>query len=271
MIDLASLWIGDSLSPIEQASAISFLRQGHKLYLYVLEDVKGVPPGVIIRDAREVLNTQKIIRHAKTGSPALHSDLFRYALLERTDQMWVDLDLIACKPLSFHDDYVFGYESEHEVNGAVLKLPKNSPALVELLKYKENTRGYPPMLKGLRKFRYLAKSFGQGLPIEKWPWGSIGPRALTHFLRSTGEISKAQELAAFYPVPFEEARRFIMPGEISPLDISSDTYAVHLWGNSIRKILKSEFYEKIPADSYLGITIQECSNWCNYNIRMSMI
>ena len=41
--DLGCLWIGKSLSPIEQISALSFLKQGHRLFLYAYEDVKGVP------------------------------------------------------------------------------------------------------------------------------------------------------------------------------------------------------------------------------------
>ena len=54
---LASFWDGSPLGPLE-----------------------GLPPGVELRDANEILSTQRIVTHRKSGSVALFSDLFRYAV-----------------------------------------------------------------------------------------------------------------------------------------------------------------------------------------------
>jgi hypothetical protein len=235
-----------------------------------MDDVQGIPPGVIVKDARDILPTNHVIRHSKTGSPALHSDLFRYALLGKTQKTWVDLDIIARSPLIFPTDYIFGYESANEVNGAVLRLPENSPALKELLQYKITSHGYPPYMKLSRKIKYFFKSLGSGLPIEKWPWGSIGPRALTFHLTKTDEIVHALPILAFYPVPFENAELFLIPGKITDADFNSETYAVHFWGNSIRKLIQQKYNGKIPAKSYLGQSIAITSEWANFEISTSL-
>ena len=144
MATVASLWIGDRLGPIEQASIRSFLKVGDTFILYAYNPIIGIPPGVEVKDAQEILPCTRIIRHKKTGSPAIHADLFRYALLEKTGITWVDLDVIALKPFRFEGDYVFGYENERSVANGVLRLPKNSKTLQELLSIKIDTKGYPP-------------------------------------------------------------------------------------------------------------------------------
>jgi len=231
-----------------------------------MDDVDGVPPGVVLKDAREILPTDKIVRHEKTGSPALHSDLFRYALIGKTEQAWVDLDIIALQPLVFDNDYIFGYESENEVNGAILKLPHGSPALKELLDYNADSHGYPPYLSKTRRFRYFLKSLGRGFSITQWPWGSIGPRALTFHLSKSNEIRHALPTDAFYPIPFEEAEKFLIPGAITESTFSKKTFAVHFWGSAIRRMAKEKYRGEIPMNSYLGNAIAVASEWANIDI-----
>ena len=117
---LGSLWIGAELGPVEQLCLLSFLEHGHDITLYAYEPVAGVPPGVQVADAREVFDSQKIVRHKKSQSAALHSDFFRYALLAKTSRMWVDLDLFCLRPFIFPSAYVYGHENEATVNGAAL-------------------------------------------------------------------------------------------------------------------------------------------------------
>ncbi len=50
-----SLWIGDSLSPMEQLSAASFLANNHEYHLYVYEEVENIPDGVTIKDGNDIL------------------------------------------------------------------------------------------------------------------------------------------------------------------------------------------------------------------------
>ncbi len=248
---MATFWYGAPLGPIEQISALSMLDAGHKLIVYTRGDIKGVPPGIEVRDAGEILDTGDIVRHRKTGSVALYSDLFRYALFNKTDYTWVDLDVVALRPLPTDSPYLFGYESRTDVNGAVLRLPRQSPALARLSNFTVATRGYPPTITGLRRLKYVAKSLGRGLPIAEWPWGSLGPRALTHFLGQTGEISHALTIDAFYPIPFEQAARFAAADDLSLESFSSDVLAVHLWGKVLRQCVRENHNGRIPANSFL--------------------
>lgn len=249
---LASFWTGAPLGVIEQLSALSFLAVGHELIVYSTGPLEGLPPGVEWRDASEILSTQRIITHRKSGSAALYSDLFRYALLSQTDYIWVDLDVIALRPLPDDMDYLVGYETAQELNGAVLRLPAGSSALAQLSKFNVDTRGYPPFLTGFRRFRYIVKSLGQGMHISDWPWGSIGPRALTHYLQQTGEISHALPVEAFYPISYGQAQRFAQPDDLTFDSFTPQTYAVHLWGKALRRYINESCGGTIPAGSFLA-------------------
>jgi len=267
---LASLWIGDSLSPIEQISALSFLEQGHSLDLYTTDPVGGVPPGVRVLDAREVLPLQHIVRHRKTRSPALHSDLFRFALLEKTRATWVDLDLIALQPIDLSSPYLLGWESVKEVNGAILRLPRESPALRALLRFDAGFVGYPPHISRTRRWKYMARSLGRGLPITSWPWGSLGPRGLTHFMRETGEIRHALPVQAFYPVPMAQAGDFLQPDRLKRTSFGPDTVAVHVWGSKLRKIVAADFGGRIHPASFLGEEAGRLSRWSGFDVSLSV-
>ena len=54
-------------------------------------------------------------------------------------------------------------------------MPKTSPALAELKRFKPGMRGIAPHITGLRRLKYQIKTLGRGVPIEAWPWGSTGP------------------------------------------------------------------------------------------------
>jgi hypothetical protein len=268
--ELASLWIGDRLSPIEQISALSFLEQGHRLSLYVTGPLRGVPPGVQLRDAREVLPLPDIVRHRKTRSPALHSDLFRYALLDKTGATWVDLDLVALRPIDLASPYLIGWESENWINGAVLRLPRESPTLRQLLRYDAAYVGYPPHLGRFRRWKYVARSLGRGLPITKWPWGSLGPRALTHHMRENGEAVHALPVQAFYPVPMAKVDWLLLPGRLQRSSFGPESMAVHVWGSHLRRLARSAFAGRIDPSSFLGLEARRLSGRFGFDIALTL-
>lgn len=263
---LASFWTGSPLGTIEYISALSFLETGHSLVLYVIGDVGNIPPGIEVRDAREILDTGKVLTYRKTGSAALYANLFRYALFTKTDLTWVDLDIVALRPIDTGAPYIFGYERSDTLNNAVLKLPKDSAALQELLKFKSNTRGYPPTVQGFRRFKYMVKSLGFGIHIRDWPWGATGPRALTHFAKESGEIRHAQNMNVFYPIPFRDAWRFAKPDELNFESFPEETRLVHLWGKDLRTILRDKYNSQVPPGSFIDIARKRYSQWSGYGI-----
>ena len=127
-----SLWIGDSLGPVERACLRSVMRQGHPLALYCYERPAGLPDGIEVRDAEAVIPRERIIRH-KSGSPALFANRFRYELQRRCAGIWVDCDIYLLAPLPIDEVYLMGEESPGTINNGVLRLPSDSPLLPPLL------------------------------------------------------------------------------------------------------------------------------------------
>ena len=67
---VASLWIGDRLSYIEQLCLKSFVDHGHRTILYAYEDVPNVPAGVEVMDAALIYPRPDRVIHNETGSPS---------------------------------------------------------------------------------------------------------------------------------------------------------------------------------------------------------
>ena len=64
-----SLWIGDRLFPQHIISINSFIQNGFEYNLYVYDDVKNVPSGVILCDAIEVNESELSSSHKKLEKP----------------------------------------------------------------------------------------------------------------------------------------------------------------------------------------------------------
>jgi len=266
---VATLWIGPKLSPLEQLSALSLLETGHELTLYTYEDVQLVPQGVRIADARTLL-PGPIVRHKKTGSPALHSDLFRFELMRQTDSTWVDLDVLALKPLPTERTHVFAWENAGSINGAVLKLPKESPALKTLLSYGDNYRGYPPFLPRSKKFKYQIKTLWRGMTLPELPWGSIGPIGLTHYLKASGEVAYALPKQSFYPIDHQDTIQLLTDPTLSRDSFDESVYAIHFWASKMRKLVKAQFNGEIPQHSLMGREILRMEKKFNLSIGLSL-
>lgn len=249
---IASLWIGKVLGDIEIASLQSFHRLGHPFVLYTYSKISNVPNFVEVRDASEILPANRIVRHWQNGSPALHSDLFRYALMQKTQFIWADLDIIALREFVFPAGYIFAWESSDFVGNAVLRVPKGSATLRELLVLNETTKGIPPHLKGMRKLKYsIRDKLAGGLSIERWPWGATGPQLLTKCLKESGEIVNALPVNTFYSVPLSDAWKFCEPMGFNREQATSDAYAVHVWANVLRPYVKEKYDGKFPKESFI--------------------
>src|SRR5689334_5913692 len=93
-----TLWIGESLGPVERACLCSVIRQGHRLVLYCYRRPAGVPEEVELKDAATILPESSVFYHRK-GSVALFADWFRYELQRRGSGTWVDTDVYLLRPL----------------------------------------------------------------------------------------------------------------------------------------------------------------------------
>jgi hypothetical protein len=228
-----SLWIGESLGPVERACLRSVLRHGHHLTLYCYGSVSGVPEGVVVRDAGEIIPEAEIFRH-DAGSVGPFSDWFRYELQARGIGTWIDTDVYLLRPFDEESAYLFGEQVPGLLNNAVLRLREDSPVLPELLhpfRERVTPAWLPVPIRFTAKLRELTRGKAD---FGRLPWGSTGPQALTALARKYSLMSEALPAHAFYPVPWQKAR-WILDRGVALQDVVSDgTVAVHLWNECIR-------------------------------------
>lgn len=232
MLQCVTLWIGDRLGPVERACLRSVLRQGHALSLYCYGEPIGIPEGVDVRDASEILPESAVIRHSR-GSVAPFSDWFRYELLKRGLGTWIDTDMYLLQPLDVRADYLFGEERPGVINNAVLRLPRSSPVLDELLAPFKGTM--PAWLASrYRMTSQLRKWLGGGVDVGAMPWGTTGPAALTAAAAKFGLSSLASPPEAFYPVPWESFDWIVNPMWELDRMVTGSTVGIHLWNECIK-------------------------------------
>lgn len=245
---IAALWIGGPLSFLEQLCLVSFVHAGHHTRLYTYEPVPNVPSGIEVADAAEILPLRGFLKHEKTGSPALHSDLFRYHMLAKCDRtIWADTDAYCVKPFTTPNGHFYGWESKKHVNGGVLGLPRDSETLGRLLEFTSDDFAIPSYYGPEYEAELQAKK-AAGTPVHasEQPWGVWGPHAITHFLHETGEVRFALPRVALYPVPFKDRRLLLRPAWDSTGVITEDTFSIHFYGRRMRRRIVSHEPGGIP-------------------------
>lgn len=235
------LWIGDSLSTMEELSMRSFLVHGHEYHLYAYEDIRNVPAGVILRDANEIIPSSRIFRHRENRSLGGFSDLFRYKLLLEKGGYWADTDVICLKPFVSSFDHVFAVENTQYgavwINGAVMKAPAGS---------------------GIMEYCYDISSAKKA---EKICYDEIGPALLSDAVPRFGLTHCVQPTKRFYPVNWWEWRAFtsgnLMTCAKMALRIDKEVCAVHLYNemwpqeDKNRKYHQRSLYERLKKQ-FLG-------------------
>jgi len=233
---VAALWIGGALSFLEQLCLKSFVDAGQAIRLYTYEGVANAPAGVELADAAAILPPADVLRHARTGSPALHSDLFRYHLLARSPRtIWADTDAYCVRPFATATGHFHAWESAAGVNGGVLGLPQDSATLAALLDFTADPFAIPPWYPPARRAE-LEAARDRGAPVHagEMPWGVWGPHALTHFLRATGEIRHSLPRAALYPFAYHERNLLLRPGFEIGGHVTDETFSIHFYGRRMR-------------------------------------
>jgi hypothetical protein len=248
-VPLNSLWIGEELGYVERLTLISALAVGHsfRLYSYAPDRLRGVPSGVEICDANEVVAYSTLADCFEGGWAALGADFFRYTMQAAGLGCWVDLDLCFVRAIDFQDDYVFGWEHESSINGAVLRLPPDS-AMVRELSEIPRLNWRPPFY-GPRKTTcfYLRRLIEGDIRPEKYRWGTFGPAYLTHLAKKYRLYGRAQERSVFYPLRHRDAKMVCGAAELVESQLTQATRTVHLW----RSVLSREALVSPPPGSYL--------------------
>ena len=176
-----SLWVGDRLGFIERLCVQSALATDHgfRLFSYSPDELQGVPSGVELRDAAEIMPRDKLITYSDTGAVALGANFWRYHLLSKGFSPWCDMDLLFLREFP-KDDYVFGWEHAGWINNAVMAAPADSPFVHDLIHLpKPNSR--PPWFGPKRSLLfYLRRLRGRAYRFRRY--------ALGHLQRGLGNL-----------------------------------------------------------------------------------
>lgn len=261
LLPIASFWTGAPLSFVERLCLKSFVDIGHEITLYSYEEIEGVPEGVKTADATAILPRPDVYTvHPRTGSPAPFSDRFRYHLLrKRPGVIWADTDAYCLRPFTPKNGYYFAYEDDHNqsVASGVLALPADSPTLAELIAYTNDEYTLLPWLpaKMLDEACRRARD-GDPMHVTEMPWAVWGPTALTHILKTTGEIEHALPRNTLYPVCYADRRLFFRKTRLGWDHVTEETQSIHLYGRRIRSRLAAD-YDGVPPRGTLLAALGE--------------
>jgi hypothetical protein len=96
--------------PINCSACGSFVDNGYQTEVFTYDSSLRVPEWVTRRDAREILPTDRVFHYQSgfgSGSPSLHSNLFRYLMLKTLGGWWFDLDILLLTAKVPQGDFLF--------------------------------------------------------------------------------------------------------------------------------------------------------------------
>lgn len=239
-----SLWVGPKLSELEILSIKSFQKVGHKFILYTYGKVKGIPQGTIVKDGNKIIKKQDLFTFKKGLLP--FSDIFRYKMLYENGGYWVDLDMIALKPLKFREPFIFSSErtiqkgpyrnrEKKEIeNIGILKAPKKSPFYKELFEacMEETKKEVKENIQFMRTMRVILEKYGYQKYVK--PAKMFCPLDWWH------------TKDAFYPPCCRE--KYDVKG-YSVDSVLKNAYTVHMWRSIMHKRHKIDLSVAFSKDS----------------------
>jgi hypothetical protein len=252
LTDINCFWFGGPLGELEQVCLLSILKQSHRVRLFYYETVSNVPSGIVLADAREILPRDEFIFHRDSGSPALGANRIRSRIMKMGLGLWLDTDVILIKPIFLDDEYIFGWQSDHRINNAVLYLPPDANITEEICQFVDQKYPLPPFFDPAIRAELERKAI-LGVPVEApdLPWGVFGPDALTYFIRKNDLLGFAKPRVVFYPLHWSLAHVMFATRYDGQKVIRPSTIAIHLWNHALRRP------SKIRPDNPVGKLIVE--------------
>ena len=201
-----SMWTEKTIRLMEKLSIASYIYHGVPYHLYLYNDVAGIPDGVVIHDAREILPQSEIqnFRH-----PQQFADYFRYAMLLMEGGWHADLDSVCLKPFDITTPYAFVLDNidEFYISGCFMKTPKGAPIMQHCFDTVSNMS--------------VSNRVNAG-------YQDVGPKMVQSSVIKFGMEKYLQPKVAFDPVPWNRIKQIVNPTVKWDL---TNSYAVHLRGS----------------------------------------
>ncbi len=205
-----TLWVGRPLSKIEWLSLSSFVHHGHEITLFVYDMSLKTPPGVIKKDANEIISNSEIF--IVRESYASFSDMFRYKMINITGLTWTDTDNICLKSDWNFGEYLFASQGgeENYVTNGLLGAPKESKLILDLVS--------------------ISESFDK----TKITWSEIGPPLLERVVHKNSLDNYVQPASLFFPIEYRDWGRFWFPDFAEEvMEKISESYTVQIWNSMV--------------------------------------
>ncbi len=187
------LWVGGSLSCLEQTSLRSFVAHGYPVDLYAYTEIDGVPPGVNLCAAETILPARRIFRQSSgwaQGSYAGFADLFRYHLLRQKGGWWFDADIISIRPLPAPA----GLRLASSFEGGYGQLANNCAIYAPV--------GHPAL-------NWLCENAETALQTAEPEFGALGPYLVQRMVRELGCMDAVAPWWEFSPFPHTQLGRVV--------------------------------------------------------------
>jgi hypothetical protein len=219
-----SFWHGGQLSLLEWACLSSFVEHGHKIRLFCYESI-DVPPGVIVEDASDIVGSEQVF--SAEGGFAAFSDIFRYQLILKYGEWWVDTDVYCLSEKIPQCRYAWAREDTDTINGAILKFPAKDPMLLEI------------------------SNAATEISKHTTAWCTLGPSVLTQYLDGVQVSGHFGTTESFYPIHWLECFLFWLPDQNDAiLQRTRRSCFVHLWTSVFGKFGMDRYFSP-PAGSFL--------------------
>jgi hypothetical protein len=236
---IASFWHSGRLRNIETLSLASWLDVGAEVDLYHFGPVEGVPEGVRLRPAGEVLSQDYLDRlmpilrvDRRARQPMMnYSDLFRVKLQERGAGIWLDGDVILFRSFPFDPAKpFFAWEDRHRIGSPVFYLPPSSPFIPDYLRVLDDPDLMPHWLGFKRRVLkpLLWKLQGRAWSPPDLGLTIYGNDAFTRLAYKHHITGFALPQHSFYPWNAAETRRFYDPACTERLEDDPQVYGLHI-------------------------------------------
>jgi len=242
-------WHGAALSRIERLCMASFIANGHPVHLHVYDEPAGVPRGVMMVDAENILPRRYLFKHAASGSFAIFADWFRYRLLYEQGGLWVDTDMVCLKTFDHQTQEIYAWQDERAINNAVLGLPRGhrlAEWMVRCCEHPNRILPYDPFKTRRRK---LTRKFLPGDGRKRTKWGESGPSGLTLAAQHLDCAAQALPFWHFYPIHYLNWRAVFDTSLRENPNIVAGSYGLHLWNEMARQAPGFDRNAAFPRES----------------------
>jgi len=232
-MEVSSLWIGGDLPKISILCIQSFLKNGYKFNLYTYDKINNIPKGTTVRNGEDILPKSEIFTY-KNGSVSAFSNLFRFTMIYKTGEVWVDTDIFCRKSYDFSQSKILlvsepdeEYKKEKPTSN-LIQFPKEDPIMKRAIEicesYKDKIEtGEFKWGLGPLTIKKIVEEFKLEKYIQHWNFANNCNNHHYQILYSNKIVSKYAKFPIF-----------------TLKNAPNDNYFIHLWNEHFR-------YKKTPV------------------------